>query len=525
MTNDQRWAWVGRVGLALLVIMAIIRAVVVARGAAGLWADTPDDAFITFRYAEHLARGWGLTFNPEPPRAEGYTSLLWTLLMAPAAMTGVAGTVSMLTWSKVLGAASAAGMLVLVAAGVATAWPEASRPARRAGGAGAVLAALSFPSVATHTVSGMETALAAMLYAAVAYAAMRVAAHRDAATWPLPVACLCLGITRPEANLFCVLVLAMSVAMRSRDDRIAMLRWVVAAYVAPMAVYVVARAVYYGLPFPLPFYIKATQGRLPGLRMALAFLRECWPMWALGIGAGLAALPRRVVPLLVPAGAVVAYFTTVEQIMGFQFRFFYPVVPVVAMACGLGIAALVDGRLAGWRWARVRVATWVLAAVAVAAMAAGPVWTDDTSPTHAAKAARSHIVLGQRLKQVDWVSARPVLGVSDAGAVPYYSAMRTVDLFGLNDAYLATHRDADRGAYLLRQNPTVVVLISNAVDTFVSPLSFENDVYRTVTRAGFATGAKYVFDEGYVLWVLWRPDGPDADALGRHLRVAPAYGS
>lgn len=41
---------------------------------------TCDDAFITFRYAKHLARGDGLIFNPgESPPVEGFTNLGWTL--------------------------------------------------------------------------------------------------------------------------------------------------------------------------------------------------------------------------------------------------------------------------------------------------------------------------------------------------------------------------------------------------------------------------------------------------------------
>lgn len=40
-----------------------------------------DDAFITYRYAYHLAVGDGLVFNPGE-RVEGSTSLLWTVLLA-----------------------------------------------------------------------------------------------------------------------------------------------------------------------------------------------------------------------------------------------------------------------------------------------------------------------------------------------------------------------------------------------------------------------------------------------------------
>jgi len=41
-----------------------------------------DDAFISFRYAENLVAGYGLTFNRVGEPVEGYTNFLWTLLLA-----------------------------------------------------------------------------------------------------------------------------------------------------------------------------------------------------------------------------------------------------------------------------------------------------------------------------------------------------------------------------------------------------------------------------------------------------------
>ena len=60
----------------------------------GLWralgaAWLADDSFISFRYAEHLARGHGLVYNVGE-RVEGYTNLLWTLLVAAALRLGIA---------------------------------------------------------------------------------------------------------------------------------------------------------------------------------------------------------------------------------------------------------------------------------------------------------------------------------------------------------------------------------------------------------------------------------------------------
>ena len=64
-------------------------------GAAGLfvfhariyWQWTEDDAFISFRYSQNLARGEGLVFNPGE-RIEGYSNLAWVLLGAAASRAG-----------------------------------------------------------------------------------------------------------------------------------------------------------------------------------------------------------------------------------------------------------------------------------------------------------------------------------------------------------------------------------------------------------------------------------------------------
>ena len=48
-----------------------------------------DDAFISFRYAKHLAEGHGLRYNVgEDPPVEGYTNFLWVLVLTPLEAMG-----------------------------------------------------------------------------------------------------------------------------------------------------------------------------------------------------------------------------------------------------------------------------------------------------------------------------------------------------------------------------------------------------------------------------------------------------
>lgn len=74
------------------------------------WVSYPcDDAFISFRYAKHFEQGAGLVFNTGE-RVEGYTNLLWTLLVAAGPRLGV----SIPQFAKALSILSAAFLVVSV---------------------------------------------------------------------------------------------------------------------------------------------------------------------------------------------------------------------------------------------------------------------------------------------------------------------------------------------------------------------------------------------------------------------------
>ena len=69
-----------------------------------------DDAFISFRYADNWARGFGPVYNPGEAPVEGYTNFLWMALLTLGARLG--GDIVIL--SRVLGAAAGALTLLLL---------------------------------------------------------------------------------------------------------------------------------------------------------------------------------------------------------------------------------------------------------------------------------------------------------------------------------------------------------------------------------------------------------------------------
>jgi hypothetical protein len=369
---------------------------------------------------------------------------------------------------------------------------------------------LGFSNSAVHAISGMETALAALLYAAVA--ALFLAARDDGrAEAILPWACLLLGITRPEANLFGVVTLALRARECGPAARARFLRSCIAGYVLPGALYFGVRAFYYGRALPLPFYVKAAGGGLPGLRGVASFVANA----AIGCATPILLLAfssrRRPLLLLLPAALVLLAFLRVDPIMGYGHRYPFPLLPVLAIVAGAGVIAAFE------RGAMARSAC--VAALAVATVF-GVVKTREALPAYAAYArglARAHGALAAGLGHVAWSRAASI-AIGDAGVVPYVTDLPTLDTFGLNEPAIAGQPAGARVRVFLARHPAVLVLISRERGVFRPALPWEEGLLAAAHSSGYSQRATFRFDADYFLWVLWSPDDPDA------ARIAPAMG-
>lgn len=126
---------------------------------------TIDDTFISFRYAENLAAGEGLVFNPGE-RVEGYSNLLWTLMLAGFARMGwsqASSDVSLVIASKLAGVLLGFATLLVMALYVRRLLRRREWGAHSPLIALAVLCAAATYSFPLWSISGLETALAAFL--------------------------------------------------------------------------------------------------------------------------------------------------------------------------------------------------------------------------------------------------------------------------------------------------------------------------------------------------------------------------
>jgi arabinofuranosyltransferase len=458
--------------------------------------DVVDDAYISFRYAYNAARGYGLTFNAGERRVEGYTNFMWTAMMIPWFWFGLPIHVV----SMVLGTAWALGTLVLlmrVAGG--------SRDTGWLGALAAVLLAAD-GSFALWAVGGLESPLFAFLVlgGALAYLReMQVDGAGTARAWPLSGAWFALAaLTRPEGLLVYGLTGLHQVATRLvRERRIAARQdWQRLALFALIWVpWFAFRWRYYGFPLPNTFYAKVTlsdtgaqRGR--GMEYLQTFIR---------IHLGYVPLGVALLPLLRRRWrAWSSYFVLLVLIYGLYIgyvggdwsvgRFFVPVMPMF-YALLVGGLAVVQGWLTQQVEKRLKLPTGVrqgLIAVVVVALVVGFFVSSSLNGEKALfldrfdarLAGQARTTMGRWLH--DNVPPDTYIAVDAAGQIPFYSDLRALDLYGLNDLTIAHHQvetmgqgtpgheKMDMNYVIFEAQPDYIIIYGTAFD-WLSAFSYE----------------------------------------------------
>lgn len=419
-------------GLSFLGLLAVY-AVAVLHHADVVGRFVVDDTFIFLRYADHLAGGAGLVFNPGE-RVEGYTSFLWVLWLALAASLHL----------PVLFVAQLSGV-VLGAVTLLLSWRIALWFLPRT----PWLALLVPACLATNrtfsvwAIEGMDV----KLFGALVALCLLLWLHRlDARGHRFPVTGLSLGLTalaRPEGLLVAALLGGAVLADPLQRRRIRAWLAEAAAFLLVVGSHLAFRLVYYGDLVPNTFHAKvaglALQQGWHWLVVAASanHVGPCAPLVA--IGAWTLARGRRLAALTFLA-LLLGWLAYLVAIGGdyFEFRFLDAVLPLWALFAAAGIAGI--GTLLERR-ARLRRAA--LASLAALALGCNALTLLDpfagapgiTTVEQEARFTRGYVEIGlwlaRNLPPGESIALRP------AGAIPYLSRAPTLDLLGLNDREIA----------------------------------------------------------------------------------------
>lgn len=256
-----------------------------------------DDAYISITYAGHLADGDGLVFHPALPPTEGYSNLLWTLILALALAVGLPG-------------AAAAAALGLLFSGAALVLVSLRIGGTR--GAAAGLAVALSPIYGYWAGRGLETGLVTLL---LVVAALNLGRGLSWAAFGL------LGVARVEGVAWGALGLAHALLVERRLPRAREL----ALWLGPFALQLLFRLLYYERLVPAPALAKTGRSLADDLAGGLGWL-----------AGALVAQPLTVLALLVAMALIARDLARGRGLAGSA--------PWAAAVClGLGLFSVVVG--------------------------------------------------------------------------------------------------------------------------------------------------------------------------------------
>ncbi len=418
-----------------------------------------DDAMTSMQYAKQLALGNGLVFNVGE-RVEGYTNFAWVMLMTPiywlSTQLGFDFVQAVVRCSTALAAAN----LVLTYA-LARRWLGAGHPAVWL----AVGLCLVDNSFSVWAVLGLEVHLLAFFM----LLALWAAGTNSRLRWlGLGLSLLGAHLTRPDAGLFCAVLLASQFVDAAHDYRrglparsraMAVSAALAAAiWIAGYALYFYLRYRYYGQLLPNTFYLKLggpIDAWARGLNYLRGFMNERAWVPALALLAALSFRIPAARTLLVYNLLHVVYVTYVGGDFFAGHRFFVPEIPQLALLCALGAAALwelasrpqIARALRGMQVTSERLlgamlvgGACLLAAVLQRGLVLGPLagevltWGDDLS-----RQTRLFKWLGEK------APAGSTIATSLIGHTGFYSSLRVIDMFGVIDPKIANRHVANFG--------------------------------------------------------------------------------
>lgn len=398
-----------------------------------------DDAFISFRYAENLAQGYGLVFNPGE-YVEGYTNFLWVVLLAMFHRFGIDTVFA----ARVLGGIS----------GLLTIWfliriTHLVVPTPRFGwnsSLAAFLVAL-YPGFAIWSTAGLETPLFTfLLVVCIWFFVQWVQGASFNAGVRFSFTAVLLSLVRPEGPLFFGIGLIAITAFKwlqshSVGKAIRTIYFPSLVFSILVGGYYLWRWQYYGYWLPNTFYLKVPRTSRIAISQGYWYISGFWSTiggwWLFWSPLVLLVTRRRAAWIWCCWLWLTAWLYYIHRVNGDwmpYYRFFIPVIPVLYLLVQEMLRDI-HGACSTSKLPPTRSIGLVLSGILLGYSLLNAAYVWRTQHDELYRSGVAYRDAGLWLRQ--HVEKDKVIALADAGAIPYYSRLRVIDYYGLVNARVA----------------------------------------------------------------------------------------
>lgn len=434
------------------------------------WFQNVDDAYISFRYGKNLMNGYGLVYN-KGEYIEGYTNFLWTLIVAP--FTKIQSIdVSKFTLSLGL-IISVLNIYLLLS--ISRMFSNLYKYKTKLFVLLPILLFILDDSVAFWAIGGMEFPLYTFFILLSVYFYFKINEKPVNVFW-ISVFLMLVTMTRPEGNMiFALTVFHMIIYRKKVNEFKFKLLVIISLYSVFLLLYYGFKYFYYGQLLPNTFYAKGVTDISMNLLLGLKYVTLCLVkriylfVFMLFIPIKRAFKDFKQSFFLILSFIYIVYLIAIGGDWMFANRFFVPIIPVLYILITIGIANAAEKleKVVSFTQKRkgkiVVVCAILLCSLHFVITMAFLEYNQLIIKEENYKYEMQWAKFGQWLKKN--VPPNTIIATGPAGKIPYYSELYTIDMWGLNNKYIAgTHsRRIQAGHkkfdfnYILSFNPEFII--------------------------------------------------------------------
>ena len=439
-----------------------------------------DDAYISYRYGKNLMEGKGLVYN-QGEYVEGYTNFLWTMITAP--FTTIRS-VDVSIFSSSIGLILSMVNILLITLIAKQFNGNLVKYIKYLILIPPLFLALD-DSIAFWAIGGMEFPMYTLFILGIIYNYYKLNDSNKHLYYLMMFLMLC-TLTRPEGNMiFVITIFHMFLFRKNIKKYNKVIFTVIAAYAIFCISYYGFKFLFYGQVIPNTFYAKGVTDLKMNFLLGTKYLALCIGtriyifIFILFIPFKKAFKDQKLSYLIIFSIIYIVYLIAVGGDWMIANRFFVPILPMLYLLSAIGfinvlvkLKEYLNNEQKALKYANVIAAVLaiLLFILTLSLLEYKQLIIRDSN----AKYEMQWSMFGKWLKMN--VDPKTVIAVGPAGKIPYYSELYTIDMWGLNNDYIANtnskrlqagHKKFDID-YVLSLNPEFIIGYAGFTDADIS---------------------------------------------------------